>query len=77
MRYRRVFVGGASYFFTVNLAERSSRVLVDRVDALREVVTQVRNRHPFEILAWVVMPIIFMRFGGCPRTTPTTRRGGR
>ena len=56
MRYRRALVGGAAYFFTVNLAARSSRLLVDHVEELREAVRQVQNRHPFEVLAWVVMP---------------------
>ncbi|HCS90289.1 MAG TPA: transposase, partial [Chromatiaceae bacterium] len=39
-------------FFTVNLAERSSRLLVDRVDDLREIVRDVREAYPFEIVAW-------------------------
>lgn len=56
MRYRRASVEGATYFFTLNLAERSSRLLVDRVGALREAVRQAWNRRTFEILAWVVMP---------------------
>ena len=56
MRYRRARAEGAPYFFTVNLADRSSRLLVERVDALRETVRRVRVAHPFEILAWVAMP---------------------
>ncbi len=56
MRYRRALVVGATYFFTANLAERSSRLLVDRVGDLREVVRRVRQAHPFEIVARVVMP---------------------
>ncbi len=35
MRYRRANVAGACYFFTVNLAERKSRLLVEQVDLLR------------------------------------------
>jgi hypothetical protein len=30
MRYRRALIEGATYFFTVNLVERSSRLLVER-----------------------------------------------
>jgi putative transposase len=41
----------ALIFFTVNLADRSSRLLVERVDDLRASVRVVRQRHPFEILA--------------------------
>jgi REP-associated tyrosine transposase len=33
--YRRNFVSGASYFFTVNLADRKSSILVDHTGELR------------------------------------------
>jgi putative transposase len=56
MRYRRARVGGATYFFTVNLADRSSRLLVDRVVLLRDAVRHVRRTRPSQILAWVVIP---------------------
>jgi hypothetical protein len=45
MRYRRAPIKGATYFFMVDLAERWSRLLVDRVDELREVVRDVRASH--------------------------------
>ena len=51
MRYRRALIEGATYFFMVNLAERSSRLLVDRIDDLREGVRDVHKAHPFEIIA--------------------------
>jgi putative transposase len=54
--YRRAFVAGASWFFTVNLFERKSRLLVDHIDALREAVRETRQRFPFEIDAMVVLP---------------------
>ena len=56
MRYRRSNVPGATYFFTLNLAERHKTLLVDRVDALRAVVKTVKQRHPFYIDAMVIMP---------------------
>lgn len=56
MDYRRALIPGGTYFFTVNLANRSSRLLVERVDTLRDVVREVRQRHSFEIVAWVVLP---------------------
>ena len=56
MRYRRALIPGASYFFTVNLADRSARLLVERIADLREAVRDVRRAHPFEIVAWVVLP---------------------
>jgi len=44
------------YFFTINLADRSSRLLVERIDDLRASVRSVKQRHPFEIQACVVLP---------------------
>ena len=54
--YVRNLVFGATYFFTVNPADRRSRVLVEHVDALRDAVRKVRAVRPFHIDAWVVMP---------------------
>lgn len=56
MRYRRADIPGASYFFTVNLADRSNSLLVDHVAVLREAVRVVKQRHPFHIDAFVVLP---------------------
>jgi putative transposase len=56
MRYRRADIAGGTYFFTVNLADRSSRLLVECIDELRAAVKVVKQRHPFEIIAWVVLP---------------------
>lgn len=54
--YRRNRGPGGTYFFTANLLDRSSTLLVDRIDSLREAVKQVRSRHSFHIDAWVVLP---------------------
>jgi putative transposase len=56
MRYRRANIAGATYFFTVNLADRSSTLLVDAIDALRNAMKTVQRRHPFYIDAIVVLP---------------------
>ena len=56
MRYRRVFVPGGSYFFTVNLGDRRSGLLTEHVDLLRAAVRRVRQDHPFQIDAMVVLP---------------------
>ncbi|HEY2926985.1 REP-associated tyrosine transposase [Piscinibacter sp.] len=56
MRYRRADVAGATYFFTLNAADRSRSTLTDHVDALRESFRVVRSRHPFDIDAVVVLP---------------------
>lgn len=56
MRYRRTLTPGGTYFFTVNLASRRETLLTDHIDCLRESVHKVRLAHPFEIVAWVVLP---------------------
>jgi REP-associated tyrosine transposase len=54
--YRRLRIPGATYFFTVNLLDRRSDLLVAHVAKLREVVRAVRSKWPFHIDAWVVLP---------------------
>jgi putative transposase len=54
--YRRNRIPGASYFFTVNLKDRRSDLLVMHVDVLREAVRGIRRQLPFHIDAWVVLP---------------------
>ena len=55
--YRRPRTPGATWFFTVNLAERrGNRLLLDHIDALRQVFRRVTADHPFEIDAMVVLP---------------------
>ena len=56
MRYRRSNVTGATWFFTVNLADRQQDLLTLHIDLLRKVIRKVKARHPFEIIAMVVMP---------------------
>jgi putative transposase len=54
--YRRAFVPGGCWFFTVNLLERRRALLVDRIDALRGATERARARYPFIIDAIVVLP---------------------
>jgi len=54
--YRRNFVAGASFFFTVNLAERRLSLLTDHIEVLRAAFRETRLRHPFTIDAVVVLP---------------------
>jgi len=54
--YRRNRVPGGTYFFTVNLLDRGSNLLVTHIGAFREAVRKVRARAPFHIDAWVVLP---------------------
>jgi putative transposase len=54
--YRRVWVPGGTYFFTVNLLERRRTLLVDRVATLRDAFRAARAARPFEMIAVVVLP---------------------
>ncbi len=54
--YRRNFVEGGSFFFTVNLADRRSGLLVDRIDLVRHAFRYTKSRRPFTINAIVVLP---------------------
>lgn len=54
--YRRNVIPGASYFFTVTLLDRASRLLVERIADLRDVFRAVRAQRPFVMDAVVVLP---------------------
>ncbi len=56
MRYRRSNTTGGTYFFTVNLANRQTDLLVSHVDVLREVMRRVKAVRPLAIVAMVVLP---------------------
>ena len=54
---RRHYVEGGTYFFTV-ITNRRRKVLCDPEcrQALRNAISHVRKKHPFEIVAWVLLP---------------------
>ncbi|MBP6748035.1 MAG: transposase [Xanthomonadaceae bacterium] len=55
--YRRLWVPGGTWFFTVNLLQRRDNdLLVREIDRLRDCVARERGRRPFSIMAWVVLP---------------------
>ena len=54
--YRRAFVPGGCWFFTVNLLERSQTLLIDHVDELRGAFDRTKVKYPFEIDAIVILP---------------------
>jgi putative transposase len=54
--YIRTHTPGATYFFTVTLQDRGARYLVDHIADLRASVALVKERHPFDIEAMVVLP---------------------
>ncbi|MBC7755118.1 MAG: transposase, partial [Bdellovibrio sp.] len=54
--YRRNAVEGGCYFFTVNLADRTSRLLTENIILLRQSIAYIMQKHPFYIDATVVLP---------------------
>jgi putative transposase len=56
VRYRRNFIPGGTYFFTVTLADRRSTALVDHIVGLRSAFRAARRARPFAIDAIVILP---------------------
>ena len=54
--YRRLYVPGGTYFFTINLADRSGSLLVDPISMLRGSWRDTKEAHAFSTLAAVVLP---------------------
>lgn len=54
--YRRNFIPGGTYFFTVTLEDRRSKMLVDHIGSLRNALRATRRERPFTIDAVVVLP---------------------
>lgn len=54
--YIRHIAPGATYFFTLTLADRSSDLLVREIDRLRSSYAMVRSTHSFETVAICVLP---------------------
>ncbi len=83
--YRRNFIPGGSYSFTVALAERSGCLLTDNIDWLRRVVSDVKREHPFAwrrlLLVnwspWWYCQNICIVYGAYPRAMQTTPCAGR
>jgi putative transposase len=56
VRYRRKYVPGGTYFFTVTLRDRRADWLVRHIDSLRSAFARVKAERPFRIDAMVVLP---------------------
>lgn len=55
-RYRRNFIAGGTFFFTVKLANPKSRLLVEHIGLLRAAYIAVQKQYLFETVAACVMP---------------------
>jgi putative transposase len=56
VNYRRNFIPGGAFFFTITLADRRSKLLVDQVELLRNALRVARRERPFAIDAIVILP---------------------
>ncbi|WP_146691175.1 REP-associated tyrosine transposase [Bradyrhizobium canariense] len=56
VNYRRNFIPGGTYFFTVTIADRRSRVLIDHIGILRSAFRIALRERPFIIEAVVILP---------------------
>jgi putative transposase len=55
-QYRRAKINGITFFFTIVLADRSSHLLVEQIDRLRQAYRVVQERRPFETVAVCILP---------------------
>jgi putative transposase len=54
--YRRTYIPGSTWFFTVNLAERrDNHLLVEKIELLKAAFRDVKERKPYRINALVIM----------------------
>jgi len=56
VKYRRNFLPGGTFFFTVTLSDRTSTLLVTQIPILRAAFRTARAEHPFQIDAIVILP---------------------
>jgi len=54
--YRRNYVIGGTYFFTVTLRDRSATLLCDHIDLLRQAYEKTVRQQPFTTDAIVILP---------------------
>lgn len=54
--YRRAFIPGGCWFFTVNLQNRNATLLTDKIVNLRTAYAETQARHPFKTDAIVILP---------------------
>ncbi|EPG9695200.1 REP-associated tyrosine transposase [Klebsiella aerogenes] len=54
--YRRSYIPGGCWFFTVNLQNRHSDLLTRHIDHLRAAIACAKRKRPFQINSWVVLP---------------------
>ena len=57
MNYRRIFVPGGTFFFTVVTYNRTPTLIQpESINLFHDAVNKVCKNHPFRITAWVILP---------------------
>ncbi|HHF7353291.1 TPA: transposase [Legionella anisa] len=56
MEYRRIIVPGGVYFFTLNLKNRNSELLIKEINQLRIAFHKIKRKYPFKIECIVILP---------------------
>lgn len=56
VNYRRNRLPGGTFFFTVTLVDRSSELLIEHIESLRQAFLETRHKQPFNIDAIVILP---------------------
>lgn len=56
VNYRRNFIPGGTYFFTLTLKSRRKQLLTEHIDLLKQALRSVKQRYPLRIEAIVVLP---------------------
>ena len=56
VHYRRNFLPGGTFFFTITLDDRKSSTLIDHVELLRAAFRETQGERPFVIDAIVILP---------------------
>lgn len=74
--YRRSTVPGGIWFFTLTLADRRSRLLVEKIALLRQAYGQTQRAHPFHTLAICILPDHLHAIWTLPKATPTSPAAG-
>ena len=54
--YRRSLAEGATFFFTLTLADRTSNLLATEIDRLRNGYRRMHAKYPFETIAICFLP---------------------
>ena len=67
-RYRRNFIAGGTFFFTVKLADPKSRLLVEHMTYCVRLILMCKNNIPLKPSPYVYCRTIFTPFGRCRPT---------